>query len=115
MSIALGCNPLVQVAKIYLVDKSSRRKTSCAIAKAISTALIVTAEPDAPLLAQKEPVDHVGESCKGGKLDEGQQPWCALPGNMDFELAPEDGAAQINNFALGGEIIPEGRGNHGNT
>ena len=69
------------------------------------------AEPDATLLAQRLPVDCVGESHKGGKLDEGQQPWRALPGNVDFEPAPDVSAAQRDNFPLGGKIIPDGRGN----
>ena len=88
MSIALGQNSLDNVAKTFLDGDSSRRKTPRAIAEAILTNRVIAAEPDAPLLAPRETVDPVGESHNGGELDEGQQPWCALLGNVDFKPLP---------------------------
>ncbi len=76
---------------------------------------MIATEPDSLLLSQREPVDCVGDSCKGGKLNERQHPWCTLPGNMDLKTAPKDSAAQRNYLALGGEIIPDGGGNCNNA
>ena len=72
MSVAPGCDPLDNVAKTCLVGYSPWQKNPCAISKTILPALAVAVKPDAPLLAQQDPVYRMGESGKGGKLDAGQ-------------------------------------------